>query len=205
MQRDEVWFQQRAGKLTGSRFADLMARTKSGPSAMRENLIARLAFERLIGTCLPTYQNAAMQRGIEMETEAIRAYEDRELVAVDLVDYLEHPALPFVGCSPDGLLGADGMIEIKVPSAEAKHLKALRDGSHATEYRWQLQGQLWVSGRAWVDAVSYFPELPPGLRLAVVRVARDEKAIAELEAECVSANAEIDAHVAWLRERQEAA
>lgn len=202
MQRDEAWFAARAGKLTGSRFADLMARTKSGPSATRENLIANLAFERILGTCLPTYQSAAMQRGIELEDEAIRAYEDREMVVVERVDYIEHPALPFVGCSPDGLVGSDGLVEVKCLSAGAKFAAALFDGAHAAEYRWQLQGQLWVSGRSWVDAVAYYhPDLP----LAITRVERDESAIAELETACIAANDEIEQLVTKLRELKEAA
>lgn len=200
-QRDENWFALRAGKFTGSRFADLMARTRSGPSASRKNLITRLAVERLIGTCVETYSNFAMQRGIELEPEAIAAYEDNRLVAVELIDFVPHQTLEFCGCSPDGLVGENGMVEVKCPSAEAKHFGALRHGEHAQEYRWQLQGQLWVCGRSWVDAVSYDPRFPPGLQLAIVRVERDEAAIAELRDECIKAEAEVREQVEWMRGR----
>lgn len=205
MQRSDEWFRQRAGKFTGSRFAELMAKTKSGPSASRKNLITRLAIERLIGNCVETYSNFAMQRGTELEPFAIEAYENANLVAVELVDFIDHPTLDFVGVSPDGLVGDDGMVEVKCPIAEAKHYEALRYGAHATEYKWQLQGQLWVSGRAWVDAVSYDPRFP-GLELAELRVERDEKAIAELEAECIAANEEVNEQLKWFElNRKEAA
>jgi hypothetical protein len=202
-QRDEQWFIDRAGRFTGSRFADLMAKTKSGPSASRKNLITRLAIERLIGNCLETYSNAAMQRGIELEPFAIQAYENDQLFVVDRVDFLFHPTLDYVGVSPDGLVGDAGMVEIKCPSAEAKHYEALRYGNHVQEYWWQLQGQLWVSGREWVDAVSYDPRFP-GLELAIVKVERDEKAIANLEAECIAANDEVNEQLAWFEQRRAA-
>jgi len=205
MQRDAQWFRDRAGKITASRMADIMARTKTGPSASRKNLITRLAIERLIGTCVETYSNAAMQRGIELEDEARRTYEDHELLAVEQVDFVQHPKFPFISCSPDGLVGADGMVEIKCPSAEAKHYEALRYGAHAQEYRWQLQGQLWVTDRQWVDAVSYDPRFPAGLQLAIVRVNRNEKEIAELEAECVMANEEVVEQLKWFEEHRSAA
>lgn len=206
MQRDDAWLALRAGKFTGSRFRELMARTKSGPSASRKNLITRLAIERLIGACVDTYCSPAMQRGTELEAEGRRAYEDAYLVAVELVDFVQHPTLDFVGVSPDGLVGTDGLVEIKAPSAEAKHYEALRYGAHADEYRWQIQGQLWVTGRQWVDAVSYDPRFrgPDGdWSLAVKRVYRDEKAISQLEAECIRANDEIEAEVDWLRAKAE--
>ena len=191
-QRTEEWFAARAGKFTGSRFAMLMAKTKSGPSTSRKNLIALLAIERMTGACVETYTNFAMQRGTDLEPEAIEAYENHEMLIVVPEGFLVHPTLDYVGCSPDGLVGDDGMVEVKCPSAEAKHLESLLKGSHAVEYKWQLQGQLWVAGRKWVDAVSFDPRWPEKHRLAIVRVERDEDAIAELEAECIKANDEVN-------------
>lgn len=204
MQRDAQWFIDRAGKFTGSRFSDLMAKTRSGPAASRKNLITRLAVERLIGTCVETYSNAAMQRGTELEPAAIEAYENDQLCAVEFADFILHPKLPYVGISPDGLVGDDGLVEVKCPTAEAKHYEALRFGSHADEYKWQIQGQLWVTGRSWCDAVSYDPRFPDGLQLAIVRVDRDESAIAELEAECIAAQSEVAEQVAWFEQRRAA-
>jgi putative phage-type endonuclease len=191
-QRDPEWFAARAGRFTASRFADLMATTKSGPSTSRKNLIVQIAIERITGTTEDSYTNAAMQRGIDLEPEARMMYELTTGNIVEEVDFIQHPSLSFVGVSPDGLIGDDGMMEIKCPSAMSKHLEALRNGAHAVEYKWQIQGQLWVSCRKWNDAVSYDPRFPEGKRLAIKRVWRDEKMIEQLEAECIAANEEVE-------------
>lgn len=190
-QRSDSWFAMRAGKITGSRFKDLMATTRSGASASRGNLIAQLAVERITGQCVPTYCNAAMQRGTDLEPEARSAYEAHAGVLVEEVAFITHPDYPNVGVSPDGLVGDEGMVELKCPDSMAKHLDAIRHGSHADEYRWQLQGQLWVAQRKWVDAASYDPRYPENLRLAVVRVEADAKAHQELAAEVEAAEQEI--------------
>lgn len=199
------WLALRAGKFTGSRFADLMATTRSGPSASRANLIVTLALEILTGEPEQTYQNDAMRRGTELEPFARGAYEAHTGELVEQVAFVEHQTMPYVGVSPDGLLGSDGLIEIKCPASQAKHLAALRDGSHATEYRWQIQGQLWVTGRQWCDAVSYDPRFPEGLQLAIRRVERDEKAIKDLQDACIAGHVEVQAIVAELRSMKQAA
>lgn len=199
------WMAQRAGNFTASRSADLMARTKSGPSASRANLLALLAVERLTGECVVTFQNSAMQRGIELEAEARDAYSFERGVAVTESGYVPAPDIERCGCSPDGLLGDDGLLEIKCPASMQKHLDALRTGSHAVEYRWQLQHQLMVTGRSWVDIASFDPRFPDGLQLAIHRVERDEKAIAELREAIKTADAEVAAMVAELQSMRDAA
>lgn len=192
------WLQLRAGKFTGSRFAALMARTKSGPSTSRANLIVALALERLTGECEATFQNDAMRRGSAMEPIARGAYEAHTGDLVEQVAFVIHPELPHVGVSPDGCVGNDGLIEVKCPEAQHKHLSYLRHGEHANEYHWQIQGQLWVTGRQWCDAVSFDPRFPPGLQLAIQRVERMGDEIAELAAAVEIANAEVDAMVSEL-------
>lgn len=199
------WLALRAGKFTGSRFADLMATTRSGPSTSRANLIVTLALEILTGESEQTYQNDAMRRGTELEPFARGAYEAHTGELVEQVAFVEHPTMPYVGVSPDGLLGSDGLIEIKCPASQAKHLAALRDGSQAREYHWQIQGQLWVTGRHWCDAVSYDPRFPEGLQLAIHRIQRDEKAIKELQDACIAGHVEVKAIVAELRAMKMAA
>lgn len=199
------WLAARAGKFTGSRFADLMARTKSGPSTSRANLLATLAVERITGQCVEMFANAAMARGTELEPVARSAYESLREVLVEEVGFCESAELDCVGVSPDGLIGSDGLIEIKCPAAMAKHLEALRTCAHAVEYKWQVQGQLWVTDRAWCDVVSFDPRWPDGLQLAIHRVFRDEAAIAELRAECAKADAEVTAIVADLTAPRSAA
>jgi putative phage-type endonuclease len=204
-QESADWMAQRAGKFTASRASDLMARTKSGPSASRANLLALLAVERLTGECVATYTNAAMARGTELEAEARDAYAFEHGALVEEAGFVACAELPNTGCSPDGFLGADGLLEIKCPASMQKHLDALRSGAHADEYRWQLQHQLMVTGRAWVDAVSYDPRFPDGLQLAVKRVERDEAAIAQLRKEIETADAEVAAMVAELQTMRSAA
>lgn len=204
-QENDDWMLARAGKFTASRASDLMARTRTGPSASRGALLTLLAVERLTGQCVPTYSNGAMQRGIELEGEARDAYAFAKLAAVDEAGFIPCPALPNTGCSPDGLLGDDGLLEIKCPANMAKHLDALRTGDHAKEYRWQLQHQLMVTGRQWVDAVSYDPRFPERLQLAVVRVERDESAIKDLREAIVAADAEVEAIVSEMNQMEKAA
>lgn len=204
-QRTPEWMAARAGQFTASRAAALMARTKTGPSASRAELIATLAIERLNGECVPTFQNGAMQRGAELEPLAIAAYIAATGAWVEEVGYIASPDLPNTGCSPDGLVGSDGLVEAKCPANPQKHVDALRCGAHATEYRWQLQHQLMVTGRAWVDAESFDPRFPEGLQTAITRVYRDETAIAELRAEILRADAEVEALVAELSQLRKAA
>lgn len=188
-----AWLAARAGKFTGSRFADLMARTKSGPSASRQNLLATLAVERITGQCVETFINAAMIRGNDLEPPARTKYEAVRGVLVEEVGFVESEELDCVGVSPDGLIGSDGLLEIKCPAAMAKHLEALRTGGASVyaEYRWQVQGQLWVAYRAWCDVVSFDPRWPDGLQLAIHRVFRDEAAIDELRVACAAGDLEV--------------
>ena len=204
-QRTDEWMAARAGQFTASRASALMARTKTGPSASRGELITTLAIERLTGACVPTYSNAAMQRGTELEPLALAAYVATTGAWVDEIAYVRAEDLPNTGCSPDGLVGFDGLVEAKCPANPQKHVEALRDGAHAREYRWQLQHQLMVTGREWVDALSFDPRFPEGLQVAITRVVRDEAAIAELRAAILEADAEVEALVAELSALQAAA
>lgn len=204
-QDSQDWLQARCGAFTASRASDLMAKTRSGPSASRGALLALLAVERITGQPVQTYSNAAMERGVDLEAEARDAYSFHTGNAVEEAGFIPHPTIAHCGCSPDGLVGQDGLLEVKCPSNMAKHLDAIRNGSHAAEYRWQIQHQLMVTGRQWVDAVSYDPRYPGHLQLAIKRVHRDEDAIAELVAEIAAAETEVAAIVAELETYQEAA
>lgn len=192
------WLKARAGVFTASTFADLMAVTRSGPSTSRARLITKLAIERITGEAQTTFQNDAMRRGNELEPFARAAYEAETGVLVKTVGLALHDAFPFVGASMDGLVGDDGLVEFKCPDNQDKHVQALRDGAHADEYQWQIQGQLWVSGRQWCDAVSFDPRFPEGLQLATKRVERHGPSLDKLEAAAIIANAEAEELVAEL-------
>ena len=200
-QESQDWMLARVGKFTASRATKLMARTKTGWGAARGELLTLLAIERLTGQPVPTYQNDAMRRGIELEAEARDAYSFHVGCAVEECGFIAHDTLPHAGASPDGLIGDVGLVEIKCPANMEKHLDAIRSGDHATEYRWQLQHQMLVTGRAWVDAVSFDPRFPDGLQLAITRVHRDEAAINELAIAIMAANQEVEAIVSELRAR----
>ena len=205
IQGSTEWLAARAGKFTASRFADLMATTKSGPSASRQNLIVAVALERLTGEPEQTFQNDAMRRGTELEPLARGAYEAKTGELVELASFVTDPDWPSVGVSPDGLLGDDGLVEFKCPASQAKHFEALSNGAHAKEYRWQVQGQMWITGRQWCDVVSFDPRFPEGLDLAITRVQRDEAAINQLREAVTVADAEVEAIVENMKNIRSAA
>lgn len=200
------WLKARAGVFTASCFGDLMAMTKSGPSTSRARLITKLAIERITGEAQSTFQNDAMRRGNDLEPFARAAYEAETGLLVQTVGLALHDVHPFIGASMDGLVG-DGLVEFKCPDSQDKHVSNLRDGSHAVEYAWQIHGQLLVAGPKylWTDVVSFDPRFPDGLQLAIKRVMRDEKVIAQIEAAAIKANDEANALVDELMAMRKAA
>lgn len=200
VQGSPEWFAVRLGKVTASRVADVIAKTKSGPAATRANYAAQLICERLTGAVEPTFTNAAMQWGTDQEPHAREAYEYRTGEFVDQVAFINHPRISMAGASPDGLVGADGMLEVKCPNT-ATHLDTLSSGKPAGKYIAQMQWQMACADRQWCDFVSFDPRLPEELRLFVVCIPRDDAMIEELEAEVVAFLTEIDARLADLSSR----
>ncbi len=200
IQGSQEWLQLRAGRVTASRVADVVARTKSGYGASRANYMAELIAERLTGIPAPSFTNAAMQHGVEQEPHARRAY--AELMGVEVVEvpFVEHPEIPMFGCSPDGLVGDDGLVEIKAPNT-ATHLETLLTETVPGKYVTQMQVQMACTGRAWCDFASFDPRLPANMALFVRRIDRDVSLILELESEVAAFLAEIDARVEALTER----
>ena len=185
IQGSDAWKALRLGKVTASRVADVIAKTKSGYAASRANYMAQLIAERLTGTVAESYTNAAMQHGTETEPEARCAYEFYQGVTVEQIAFVPHPKIDQAGCSPDGLIGADGLVEIKAPQT-ATHLETLLGQAVPAKYETQMQFQMACTGRQWCDFVSYDPRMPENMRLFIKRVHRDEKRIKELEAEIAS-------------------
>jgi putative phage-type endonuclease len=197
IQGSDEWKALRLGKVTASRVADMVARTKSGYGASRANYAAQLIAERLTGQPAESYTNAAMQHGTDTEPEARNAYEFYHGVTVEQVAFVRHPTIADAGCSPDGLVGDDGMVEIKCPMT-ATHLDTLLGQSTPAKYIDQMQFQMSCCGRQWADFVSYDPRLPEHMRLFVRRVERDDNRIAELEAEAIAFLKEIAAKIEQL-------
>jgi putative phage-type endonuclease len=191
VQGSDEWKQLRLGKVTASRVADMVARTKSGYGASRANYAAQLIAERLTGVPAESYVNAAMQHGTDTEPEARNAYEFYHGVSVREVAFVPHPTIPDAGCSPDGLVGDDGMVEIKAPNTST-HIETLLSQAIPPKYIPQMQFQMACCERQWVDFVSYDNRMPEHMRLFVKRLHRDDAKIKELEAEAVSFLIEID-------------
>ena len=190
-QGSEAWFQVRIGKVTASRVADIIAKTKSGYSTSRDNYMAQLVCERLTNQKAESFTNAAMQHGTETEPLARAAYEALKDVLVDEVGFVPHPSIKMAGASPDGLVGDDGLLEIKCPNT-ATHIDTLLSESVPTKYFTQMQFQMACTGREWCDFVSFDNRLPEELQLFVKRVPRDDVYIRLIEAEIVQFIAELD-------------
>ena len=193
-QGTEVWFNIRIGKVTASRVADVLAKTKTGYSTTRDNYMAQLVCERLTGQKGESFTNAAMQHGTETEPLARAAYEARHDVLVDEVGFVSHPTIEMSGASPDGLVGDDGLIEIKCPNT-ATHIETLLSESVPNKYYTQMQFQIACTGRKWCDFVSFDNRLPTELQMFVKRVPRDEMYIKLIEDEIVKFLAELDTKI----------
>lgn len=182
IQGSAEWHSLRLGKVTASRVADVLAKIKSGEAAARANYRAELIAERLTGVAAESFTNAAMQWGIEQEPFARAAYEVHADELVNQIGFVDHPRIAMSGASPDGLVGIDGLVEFKCPNT-ANHIATLISGAVPSKYIPQMAWQMACTERKWCDFCSYDPRLPEDLRLFVKRVDRDDKYIAELEAE----------------------
>ena len=202
-QGSEAWIQARLGRATASRISDIIAKTKSGYSTSRENYMVQLALERITGVQADSYTNAAIQWGRDTEPLARAAYEVHAGVLVEEVGMIEHPRIAMAGASPDGAIGADGLLEIKCPNS-ATHVNTLRSRKPSGEYVTQMQWQMACTGRAWCDFVSFDPRMPDGLQLFVTPIARDPDRIVELEREVELFLEQVDAMVRELNALREA-
>lgn len=200
IQGSPEWFAARLGKVTASRVHDVSARTKSGWGASRTNYMAELIAERLTGQTAATYTNASMQWGTDHEPLARAAYEfitDRNVVEVGFV---RHPTIKDAGASPDGLVGNDGVLEIKCPNT-ATHVDTLLGDEIDGKYIKQMQWQLCCTGRPWADFVSFDPRLPGEMQVVIKRVNRDGDMIASLENDVRDFLHELGGKVEQLRKR----
>ena len=180
-QRSEAWFSQRLGLCTASKFRAVISKLKSGkPAQARIDYAIELVTERLSGQPCPHFTTAAMQRGVDLEPAARIEYEFKKSIEVLETGFVRHPSL-MTGASPDGLVGDDGLIEIKCPSSTAQ-VQTWINGM-PEDHVSQVQGQLWITGRAWCDFVSFDDRLPKNLQLYVQRVERDDIFIANLDLE----------------------
>jgi hypothetical protein len=206
-QGSEEWKQARCGRVTASRVHDIVAVTRSGGfTSGRKNYLADLVIERLTGQPAPSYQSAAMAYGTECEPEARLAYALAKGVEIEEVGFVPHPTIDMAGCSPDGLVDKDGLVEIKCPNT-ATMIEVLLGAPVNLSYASQCHFQMACTRRAWVDLVTYDNRLPPGMQMHIQRIHRDDKIIDSLDIEVVQFLIDLDATVDLLRKRyrQEAA
>jgi putative phage-type endonuclease len=196
-QRTEEWFQARLGKVTASRVADVLSKIKTGESASRRNYKIQLVSERLIGEKQESYINQAMQDGIDREVFARDRYV-QQFGEVEEVGFIQHPTLE-AGASPDGLVGEDGLLEIKCPMGTT-HTETLMTQEVPSKYIPQIQFQLRCTGRKWCDFVSYNPMFPQHLQVFVKRVEADEVYQMELDKEIEAFLLEVQTIIDRLKE-----
>lgn len=200
VQGSAEWLQLRVGKVTASRVADVIARTKTGWGAGRANYQAELIIERLTGCSTPGFTNAAMLWGTEQEPYARQAYSQAQGVDVFECAFVDHPEIGMTGASPDGLVGDDGLLEVKCPQS-ATHLETLLTGDIPAKYVTQMMWQMACTGRQWCDFASFDPRMPEPMRLFVKRVPRDPSMVLSLESDVTEFLRELDGKVADLRGR----
>lgn len=184
------WLAIKAGKISGSRFRAVLDLNKRNgqPNKPRRDLVAELVRELETGVLTSIEPNEYMAHGTRCEPMACALYEWERDVVVEHAAWIPHPTIEYVGFSPDGLVGDDGMIEIKSPALEPRHLRTVESGKCPDDYMPQVQGGLFVTGRQWCDFASFWE---PTHELCVVRVQRDDQFIARLQAECAAVWAEV--------------
>lgn len=201
IQGSPEWLQERCGHATASEFSSILAK---GQGVTRTKYLRRIVCERLTGK--PSENSSYggwqknLERGTEQEPFARIAYEEQTGNLVEEVGFIKHASL-MAGCSPDGLIGADGGCEIKsvIPTVQ---LDTILAGGYPSEHRAQIQGNLWITGRAWWDFCSFSPDMPEHLRTYIFRVVRDESYILNLAAEVTVFLGEVGAMVAKLNNRK---
>lgn len=204
-QHSAEWWAIRCGRVTASRIGDLMARnqprkgqTVGDWSAKRNNYLAEKVAERITGKPRDRKRVRSLDERLDLEPDARAAYEFYNDCVVDLVGFVEHPRIPFAGASPDGLVGADGGIEIKCCDAE-KHLEIVTAEAIDPAYLYQCYFNMACTEREWWDFTAFNPEMPEELKSWVKRIDRDEIMIASIEKEVIEFLAEVDLRVAQVR------
>jgi putative phage-type endonuclease len=197
IQRSPEWFTARLGKVTASKVADVMAKTKTGYAASRETYATQLVLERITKTKAEGFTSQAMQWGIDQEPFALAAYQIYCGWDTQTVGFVPHPTIEMAGASPDALVDDDGLVEIKCPESKGM-IETLLSQKVPSKYFAQIQFQLACTGRKWADYCVFDPRMPEKAQLFVARIFRDDRYIAEIEAEIVKFLAEVNSQVKQL-------
>lgn len=194
------WLAARCGKVTGSRIEAVGAKLKNGTyGASRDSYMGQIIAERLTGRPTDAFQSQAMAWGNEIEPMARAAYQFDRMIPVERVGFVLHPHIRDAGCSPDGLLGNDGMVQFKCPLTHT-HISYLLAGGVPSDYQKQMQWEMACCERKWSDFVSFDPRMPAHMQLFVKRLARDNGLIHHLEHEAEVFLAEVERKMQQLGE-----
>jgi len=196
-QGTDAWLEIRRGKVTSSRVADVLAKTKTGVSASRGNYLIELALQRVTGVIEPSFTNDAMQWGKDNEQTARTAFEVAHNVFVDQVAFVDHPTIPNFGCSPDGVIG-DSLLELKCPYQSAVHWSYFKDGC-PSKYYTQIQAQMSCTGAKSVWFVSFDPRMPTRSQLYIEEVMREEEFIKKMEEEVLKFLNEVEVEMQLMK------
>lgn len=195
-QGSEAWFNVRLGRFTGTRMKKLQS-AKS--TASYQDVIANVAAEIITGEREETYTDANMQRGIDMEPEASQCYSELFDIELQEIGFCEPDNdikyHDYVGVSPDRFIGGDGGLEIKCPKVNT-YLKYIKAKVLPSEYRWQVQGCLFITGRKWWDFMAYYPRLKP----FIIRVYPDSEMHAKIDQEIIIAVEEVKKQIQLYKE-----
>jgi len=196
----EEWLHATAGSIGSSDAPRIVRRTQSGYSADRGTLLSEKVLEHLTGKRTDRPKTRAMQDGIDREPVARIGYSIKMNIEVQQVDPIPHPLIRGAHCSPDGLVGELGLIEIKCPE-DKRHIETLDSEKIPADYLVQMMWQMAVTGRAWCDYVSFHPGFPAEMSMWVKRVPRVEAHIRDLEAEVKTFIKEVNQKVEKLTRR----
>jgi len=199
-QGTQEWLEERLGRVTASRIGDVMMKATT---AGYQNYRSQLVCERLTGRPTEMHVSAAMQHGTDTEPQARAVYTMQTGLMVEETGFIPHPSIAMSGASPDGLVGDDGLVEIKCPQP-TEHIRVLTGGDIKRGYVLQMQWQMACTGRGWCDFVSFNPDLPDDLQVSIQRVEADAKLQAEIAAAVEAFLADVDAVIAKLRTKEAA-
>ena len=202
VQGTDEWKIEKLGHVSAGSVSDILAKGKGGESKMRESYKWRIVTERLTGQIQESFSNDAMLWGVETEEQARTTYELTYGVTVDQTGFVKHPTMQWVGASPDGMIGTDGLIEIKCPHTKT-HLQTLESAKAPAVYIPQMQMQMWTMNRSWCDFVSYDPRLPHNLQFFCIRVNRDQEYIDNMEKEVIRFLAEVESTIEAFKQRNQ--
>lgn len=178
------WYAARCGKVTASCFGKVMTAGRSKSAEWGQTALSymfEVMGEKLTGKPADPITSKYLEWG-NMHEPSARSLYGWLRSPVKLVPFIDHPTIPGVGGSPDGLVDDDGVLEIKCPFTTRTHLETIFENKIVDkDYMWQCQGNLWVTGRKWIDFVSFHPDMPDDMKLHIIRVERDEDAIEELQ------------------------